>query len=197
MSLIHEWSEVRLWYSGNVSQDKLFEFKKHRMLRILDEFGIHHFLTLDEPKFTLIRVETSPEIAAKISASVQTTSGDLFSRVTIEVWNPAKDARDRIISSRERAGLPKATLGWKVKGIQQVEGQAGKWIISDEDLERQEEAFATFMSRVLGQFTRSYLKEMPYRVDDRWLMSLFIHLMLDSISTWQGEESEARSFPYI
>ena len=38
---------------------------------------------------------------------------------------------------------------------------------------------------------------MSYRVEDRWLTSLFLHLILDSISIWQKEEGESREFPYV
>ena len=53
------------------------------------------------------------------------------------------------------------------------------------------------MTRVLGVFTERYLLEMPFRVEDRWLMSVFLHLMLDSISVWHLEEKEIREFPFI
>ena len=73
----------------------------------------------------------------------------------------------------------------------------GKWAAAPEDLDKQVVAFSTFMSKVVGKFTKAYLKEMPYRVEDRWLMSIFVHLILDSISIWQKEENESREFPYF
>ncbi len=103
------------------------------------------------------------------------------------------DARNRILSCKGRVGLARSAQGWKVSG----KNESGKWVVASEDLNRQQIAFANFMARVAGKFTRAYLEEMPYRVEDRWLMSLFLHLMLDSISIWQKEESEAREFPFL
>ena len=74
---------------------------------------------------------------------------------------------------------------------------SGWWIPAPENLDKQVTAFSIFMSRVVGKFTKAYLKEMPYRVEDRWLISVFVHLILDSISTWKNEENEIREFPYV
>ena len=73
----------------------------------------------------------------------------------------------------------------------------GSWNVGGQDLEEKIDEFARFMSEVAGTFTLAYLQSMPRRVEDRWLKSLFIHLLSDSISTPQNEESEIRAFPYI
>ena len=80
-----------------------------------------------------------------------------------------------------------------------IKGKAkdGTWIVASEKLDKQVTAFSSFMCRVVGKFTKAYLKEMPYRVEDRWLMSVFLHLILDSISVWQKDENECREYPYI
>ena len=118
-----------------------------------------------------------------------------FSKLTVAAWYPTADARKRILSARQRAKVPAEIPrgGWMIKG----KAQDGTWIAASENLDKQVTAFSSFMCRVVGDFTKAYLKEMPYRVEDRWLMSVFLHLILDSISVWQTEENEIREFPYI
>jgi len=70
-----------------------------------------------------------------------------------------------------------------------------QWKYAYEDLDLKIEVFVKFMTKVLSRFTREFLREMPEYIDDRWLMSLFIHLLLNSISIWH--EPEVRMFPYV
>lgn len=194
---MNEWREFRIWYATSPNPDDLFRFKKTHLLTILAKYDIEDFLILDEPEFVLLRIKvddaSTKQIELSLKKSVQAKS--LFSRVTVEIWSPSVDARNRILSAKERiemlAKIPE--VGWMVKG----KANNGSWIIVPEDLEKQTMAFSTFMSHVVGKFTRAYLKEMPYRVEDRWLISLFIHLILNSISVWQKEENESRAFPYV
>jgi hypothetical protein len=196
MSLSGDWIEIRLKYSGRQNQDSLFDFKKKQMLRILDEHKIGYFFTLDQRDFTLIRFEGSNELADRVKTSFEELHSDLFSDVVKETWSPLKNAHTRIIESRVSAGLPPKEAGWKITGMNIV-GLKTNWQYEEEDLNRQQEAFATFMARVAGEFTRAYLKEMPYRVKDRWMISLYIHLLLDSISTWHEEEYQSRAFDFV
>lgn len=199
-----EWHEFRLCWAIAPNPTDVFAFKKTHLLPMLERCGIEDFLMLDEPKFMLLRVDVDDESAKRIHSSLEEVirSESLFSRVTVEVWSPIKDAKDRILAAKNQAKilrergeivgeLPEG--GWMIKG----KAPDGKWAVAPEDLDKQITAFSAFMARVLGKFTKAYVKEMPYRVEDRWLMSLFIHLILDSVSTWQNEENESREFPYI
>lgn len=89
-------------------------------------------------------------------------------------------------------GVPEG--GWKVLGRGQTDGN---WVAGPDDLERKVEEFARFMTKVAGNFTRAYLNEFQERVDDPWMLSVFIHLLLDSVSVWQNSERRARDFPYV
>lgn len=192
-----EWHEFRLWRNINPNQDDVFAFKQEHILPILEKYDIEDFLMLDEPEFVLIRIDTNGKSAKQIYSDLEKTiqTEPLFSKVTVESWSPINDARDRVLAARERARLPIEIPqgGWMVKGKK----PDGEWVVMPEDLEKQAAAFSIFMSKVAGRFTKAYLKEMPYRVEDRWLMSVFVHLLLDSISTCQPEENEIRDFPYI
>ena len=179
--------------------DRFYRFKKG-LLPILDKYEIDDFLILDEGRFFLLRVELSNEIAKDFKKDLDdlvNKSAD-FDKVTPEYWSPETDARNRIIGSRETAekkmrisfeGIPKG--GWKIETWCE-----GRWITKPDDLNLKTEKFARFMSKVVGRFTRAYLKEIPERVDDRWLLSVFIHLLLHSISE-QRFERGTRAFPWI
>lgn len=191
------WREFRLWYAASPSPHDLFAFKTAYLVPALEKHGVEDFLVLDEPRFVLLRLGADDELANDIRLSLEESikSGALFAELTLETWSPEADARNRILSARQRAKLPAEIPegGWVIKGKR----SDGKWIADSEDLDKQVAAFSTFISRVLGRFTKAYLKEMPYRVEDRWLMSLFLHLMLNSISIDQPQESETREFPYF
>lgn len=192
-----EWREFRLWYATTPDPNTLFAFKKAYLSPILEKHGIEDFLMLDQREFILLRVEVENETAKQIKLFLEESiqPGSLFSRVTVETWSPIVDARNRILAARERAKVPAEVPegGWMIKG----KNSEGKWVVVPENLDNQIAAFSTFMARVVGRFTKAYLKEMPYRVEDRWLTSLFLHLILDSISIWQKEENESREFPYV
>jgi hypothetical protein len=153
---------------------------------------------LDEPEFVLLRIDVNGKSAKQIYSDLEKTilAEPLFSRVTVESWSPAEDARTRILTAKEKAKAILSDIpegGWMISG----KDTGGNWAAAPQDIDRQVATFSTFMSKVAGRFTKAYLREMPYRVEDRWLMSVFIHLLLDSISTWQTEEKEIREFPYI
>ena len=178
--------------------DRFYRFKKG-LLPILDKYNIDDFLILDEGRFFLLRVELDNETAKDLKKDlddVVNESSD-FDNVTVESWSPENDAKRRILGARERAkqmgisfeGISEG--GWKIETR-----RGGRWIAKSDDLNLKTEKFARFMTKVVGKFTRAYLEETPERVDDRWLLSVFIHLLLHSISEQQFEK-ETRAFPWI
>lgn len=201
--MVTKWREIRLWYSesGPINWHDLYVFKRNKIMPILKDLGIRDFLVLDEPQWLLLRVEvddkTLKEIKQKLENSI--AKNWIFRDVTIAEWSPEEDAKGRILGARERArtrvgvsfqGVPEG--GWRIIGIKD-----GRWIAGPDDLERKTREFARFMSRVVGQFTRAYIEEIPDGVDDPWMLSVFIHLLLNSISVWQNLEQAARNFPFI
>jgi hypothetical protein len=191
-----DWLEFRFWYSGGTSSPQLFEYKRDILLPALRDREIEHFLILDEPEFMLVRIPPKNGLKEDFPTLLEPSLPPIFSKITIERWSAIEDARNRILSSKK--GLPNQPLpdddkGWEVRG---KNGQ-GQWIISPTDLSSEAEAFAKFMTHVSGKFTQAFISEMPSRIENRWLMSLFLHLMMDSISIWQQEEQEIREFPYI
>lgn len=120
----------------------------------------------------------------------------MFTRITKETWSPALDAENRIIAAKQRLSGDDyifGKVGWKIVG----KDENDQWLITNEDLDKQVDAFSIFMTEVLGAFAKRYIEKMPYMVEDRWMLSVFEHLMLDSISVWQAAENEVREFPYV
>lgn len=190
------WRELRFWYTDSPRQLDLYWFKRDTLLPVLRNYDIQGFLILDEPEFMLLRVQTSDQTSDTIKVHLEEDLPPYFSRMTVTTWSPTDDARNRILSAKRKllgSLLPDDDSGWKVQGM----NANGSWAVSPQDIDKQVEAFATFMTKVLGVFTKRYLLEMPYRVEDRWLISVFLHLMLDSLSVWQREEKEIRQFPVI
>jgi hypothetical protein len=193
------WREYRLWYKAPPSADDLFKFKKEQLLPLLNRLGLTYSLILDQQQFVLVRVQIDLEAESRLQEELSGagSKNGLFARVTVESWDPVDDARRRILDALERArkdapvytGKPlvggTAGRGWKVAGR---DASSGVWVVQDDNIDAKAIEFGQFMSRVAGEFTAAYIREMPRRIDDRWLMSLFLHLLLDSVSTHQGEE---------
>ena len=189
---------LRRLYPNSEYYNKLFHFKK-ALLPTLDKHNIEYFFILDEGDYFLLRAEMDNETAKNLKEefdSLANRSSD-FNDVTQAIWPPEDDAEDRILGARERAkqmGISFQGIlerGWKIETWCE-----GHWIARPDDLNLKTEKFTKFMSKVVGKFTRAYLEEMPERVDDRWLLSVFIHLLLHSISE-QRFERETRAFPWI
>ena len=191
-----EWCEFRLWYGEKVNVEKLYNLRK-LLLPILDEHEIEDFLVLNEPKFVLFRVEVEEETKKDIEKSLEVLVEQLestFSRVTIEKWDPEEDARDRILGAAQRLGLKlEEGKGWMIAGREPLNRN---WVVPIQDnLDLKIREFAVFMTKVVGKFTRAYVKEMPRIVKDRWLLSVLLHLLLNSISMDKVQEKETREFP--
>ena len=192
-----EWLEFRIWYGEKLDRDKLYALRK-ALLPILNRHKIENFLVLNEPNFVVFRVEVDEDIMNDIKKSLQSIiyqSENAFSRVTVDKWFPEQDAKNRILGAAQRAGLElEEGKGWMIKGRDSLEQ---RWIPAEDDLELKITEFSIFMKKVVGKFTRAYIEEMPRSIEDRWLLSVLLHLLLNSISINQIQEKEIREFPYI
>jgi hypothetical protein len=192
-----EWYEFRLWYGERLARETLYELRR-LVLRILEKYHIEDFLMLNEPKFALIRVQVSEETKSGIEHSLKelvNASQGAFSNVSIETWVAENDARDRILGAAQRLGLQlQEGKGWMIAGREPLNRQ---WVPTSDDLNLKIQEFAAFMTRVAGKFTRAYVEHMPRRIEDRWLLSVVLHLLLNSVSVDGVQENETREFPYV
>jgi len=192
-----EWCEFKIWYGERLDIEKLYDLRK-LLLPILDEHEIEDFLVLNEPRYVVFRVEVDEDTKDVINESLQEIieqSEGVFSKVTDDVWNPEKDASNRIIGAAKRIGLNlEEGKGWMVPGREPLNRT---FVVTGDDLEMKIREFSTFMTKVAGRFTRAYIKEMPRRIHDKWLLSVLVHLLLNSISYNQIQEDEIRNCPYL
>jgi len=192
-----EWSEFRIWYGKKPDRKKLYDLRRS-IFSILDEHEIGDFLVLNEPQFALFRVEVEARTRKDVEESLRSLvehSGGAFSKVTVEKWSPEEDARGRILGAVQRLGLKlEEGKGWMIVGR---EPAGPHWIPAEDDLDFKIREFGAFMTKVVGRFTRAYVENMPRQVEDRWLLSVFVHLLLNSISLNQIQEDEVRDFPYV
>jgi hypothetical protein len=192
------WSEFQLWYGETIPTiDALYETRR-QLLTILEKEQITDFLILNEPKYLLLRVETNDQSRNEIGAlltDLVTESQGRFARLAIENWSPEDDARSRILNAARALGLQlEDGRGWKIAGREPLNKL---WVPTDDDLDTKIREFTIFMTKVVGQFTRAYVGQMPRRMTDRWLGSVMTHLLLNSISVNNYEEDEIRSFLYV
>ena len=192
-----DWCEYGLWYGGGVNPEKLYHLRK-LLFPILDEHKIENFLILNEPERVIFRIKINDETKDIIQKNLQKIikqSEDAFSRITIEKWNPEEDARKRIMDAAQKLGLKlKDGQGWMISGLEPLKKH---WILNEDNLDLKIKEFSTFMTKVVGKFTKAYVQEMPRLVQDRWLLSVLIHLLLNSISVDQIQENESRAFLYV
>ncbi len=177
--------------------DVLYETRR-QLLPILEKQNILDFLILNEPEFVLLRVQVDDpsrgEIEKLLVDLVAQSQGN-FARMTIENWSPEDDARGRIVSAARQLGLQlQDGQGWMIAGREPLNR---KWVPAEDDLDVKTREFAVFMTKVVGQFTRAYVNQMPRRIGDRWLLSVMTHLLMNSISLNIIEENEIRRFPYV
>ena len=119
---------------------------------------------------------------------------NMFKNISLEDWNPINDARKRILDANNKIG-PKLTddKTWRVFG---KDYSNDKWKLIEEDIELKIKDFEIIMTKIIGKFTKSYIENMPRMLDDRWLLSVMIHLLLNSISLNNYEEKEIREYNY-
>lgn len=201
------WFEIQVCFSEEFKQHPnvghTYRLKRECFLPILDRYGIKNFLTLDEPEFVLFRIEIEEVDIEDVRGDVQTfvEGNPYFSTVNVGDWSPQDDARARILGAKQRAvgggvffpgGVPDG--GWKIVGRGSINGN---WVAGPDDLERKVKEFSNFMTKAVGPFTKAYIEAIQNGVNDPWMLSVFIHLLLDSISVWQNNEKLARDFPFI
>jgi hypothetical protein len=176
--------------------DTLYETRR-QLLPILEKHNIQDFLILNEPEFVLLRMQVNDtnkmDIEKLLIDLVAQSKGNL-SRVTLESWSPENDAKERILGAARQLGLQlQPEKGWMIAGREPLNKMR---VPAQDDLDVKTSEFALFMTKVVGQFTRAYVKHMPRRTNDRWLLSVMIHLLMNSISLNNFEENE-REFPYV
>lgn len=196
-----KWGQLHFWYSKPLllsDAPKLYQYMREVLLPILRLHSVESFLMLVEGDCVLLRVPEDDGLFDAVRISVeQAILEPLFSSVTVGRWSPEEDARNRILGSKPKGILSDDEGGWSVIGRTDDTDNKKNWVLSSADLDEEIATFSAFMTSVVGKFTEAYLATIPKKVDNRWLMSLLVHLMLNSVSVGHEEEQQIRDFPYI
>jgi len=117
----------------------------------------------------------------------------LLIRYETSNWTPHSDAESRI------AGLSERIRGYN-PNIHRIEDFTPEGVVYAPDTnidERQEQLSALFES--LGECTKAVYTKLSSKPKDKWIMSLFIHLLLNSLDfsgpNQGSEESRIRRIP--
>lgn len=207
------WHEFRLIFSDAVSRrnwpTENYEFVKARLIPLIRTAGIQNFQILNyynpskQEDFIRFRVEANPELLKLVEDEIRKYKrSGLIKDYEREIYSPQHDAENRLESVRQnlerQLGRP-LSRDWKI-----VSFKDNKWAVDTSDSDEYGNklaAFETFLTRILGRWTRLFVEEMKIRPDDRWLISLLVHLLLNSL-TYPGPnpgsaEDEIRRMPPI
>jgi hypothetical protein len=190
----HSWYEFRLYFSDasksrNWTQEN-YDFIKKHILPTVAKTDIPNFHILnyfDSSKgydFIRFRVEASTEMIEKVNSEIDGLKQEgLVQSYAKESFNPRQNAEIRIESVRKKLEtMLKRPLSknWKIVGIKD-----NMLVIDESDTSeytKKVDAFEVFLNRVLGRWTKLFVDEMDVKTEDKWLFSLFIHLMINSLA---------------
>jgi len=105
-------------------------------------------------------------------------------------WNPKEDAKNRIISASQQLGLP-SDIAFQVVG--------GRMVYQQVALEERVKQLELIFTEAVGSCIKALYKTLKSKPTDPWMMSLFIHLVLNSLDMSgpnpPSEESNIRYMP--
>lgn len=194
-------SESRNWRREN------YDFIRSHIIPTITKIDIPNFQILNyfNPSqgedFIRFRVEASPATIMRVDDEIgRLKQQGLIRSFSKESYNPRQDAERRVECVRQkleaRWGKPVST-NWKIVGLRD-----NNLAVDESDTTayaKKLEAFEAFLGRILGKWTKLFFEEIDIKPDDKWLVSLFIHLLINSIA-YSGpgtgsEEDAIRKIP--
>lgn len=196
----HSWKAYRL----DITKEKdRFDFIKKQIISFTDNKKIRFWITnywnpQSEPNPHLwFRVYISREEQQIVESYLDTlvSRGVLLKRSPAEIWNPKDDAKNRIISAKDK--IEKSAEALTVPGYPPIMKEYLSSLNSDE--ERVEQLSHLFES--IGECTKILYNSLDKKPIDPYVMSLALHILLNSL-TFSGpnvysEEYRIRVFPVI
>ena len=160
------WKQFRLIMTDPPSFSRHFEFVQMNLIPFIERLGVRFWVTnYRNPKAVYItfRVEVNDkeyELTEQFLNNL--VDHDKIVRWIPKDWNPENDARKRIESACQKLKLPPELAG-RFK--------------SDERIEQ----LTLLFTDAVGSCTKALYKSLKSKPDEPWMMSLFIHLILNSI----------------
>lgn len=200
------WHEIRIMFSESGEPrnwpSENYEFIRQRLFQIVDDVGLDRYLIFSYFKegqrdYIRFRIEADEEKSLKVKETLDKMKGKgtIFD-YECESWSAKNDAELRIDSTREKiqemSNIQIPADNWRIAGRAD-----DKWAIGPGDYSRKVRQFTIMMEEVIGQCTRIFMDKLEEKPDDRWLMSVFVHLLLNSICCSESEENEVRTFPAV
>lgn len=165
------------------------------------DFHILNYFEPNKRDYIRFRAELDPSVRRKLESefALLVREGKMM-RFERDDYDAAGDWDRRIQSvSREigawleKNGSSLPAGGWTVAGTT----SKGEWVVLPGDDAGRKQQWVRFLTKVLGRLTVVFVKAMDMKPEDRWLMSVFLHLLLNSIACHGQEEQEIRGFPAI
>lgn len=205
------WYEFKLFFSdASKSRNwprENYDFIRSHIIPAIVRIDIPNFQILNyfnpskDEDFIRFRVEASRATIKKVDGEIGRLKQEgLIRSFSKESYNPRQDAERRIESVRQKLeawwGKP-VGKNWKIVGVTD-----NKLAVDESDTTayaKKLEAFETFLGRILGKWTKLFVEEVDIKPEDKWLVSLFVHLMINSIA-YSGpdagsEEDAIRKIP--
>jgi hypothetical protein len=197
------WKEYRLYLSEPPRGTEHYAFVREILITYVEQNSIQNFLILNyrDPQRDMIRfrIETTEDgfENARTFLNDLVTSRRIV-RFEEEDWDPRTDAANRIESARKR--IERGLIGHEIYREWIVSGKTGNlWMISRGDYTRKVDQLTTVFGKIVGQMTRIFYKNFEEKPEDVWLMSILLHLLINSLD-YSGpdppsEETFIREFP--
>ena len=188
------WKQFTLTITDPPSHSEHFKLVKDHLIPFVEKTGVRCWVTnYRDPSQDSIFFRV--KVDRKEMELTQRFLDELVNRREIVRWdlgdwNPEEDARNRIASASQKLGLPRS-VAFKMQGPYIVNQE----IAFDERVEQLRLIFA----EAVGSCTKVLYKALKSKPTDPWMMSVFIHLILNSIDvsgpTPPCEESSVRYMP--
>lgn len=192
---VRNWKEFRLTITDPPSYKGHFELIKNHLIPFIEKIGVRFWVTnyFDQTRdYILLRVEVNKnELKLTEDFLKELENQKIIVRYDPpKDWNPKNDARNRIISASRELGLP-SDIAFKIQGPYLLNQKIA--------LEERVDQLGLIFSEAVGSCTKVLYKTLKSKPTDPWMMSLFIHLILNSIDingpTPPCEETNIRYMP--
>jgi len=197
------WKEFRLYLSEPPRGTEHYAFIREILFPYVEQNSIQNFLILNyrDPQCDMIRfrIETTEEGFENARTFLNgLVTANRIVRFEEENWDPRTDATNRIEGAQRR--IERGLVGHEIYQEWIVSGKTGNlWMISRGDYARKVDQLTTLFGKVVGQMTKIFYKNFEEKPADIWLMSILLHLVINSLD-YSGpdppsEETFIREFP--
>lgn len=181
-----------------------YKFIKDRLIPLIDRISVRNFHILnyyDAEDYIRFRVEANHSLQEKIRIEMdEFKKTGIIIDFEINSYSPRQDAERRFESVRKLLNTPqgaKYNKNWKITGIENE-----RPVVEQSDINAYDKklvAYENYLARILGKWTKLFFEEIEIKPDDLWLVSVFVHLIINSLvysgPGFNTEEHRIRNIP--